>query len=189
MINVFYLFIYFITLLRENLSFNFFKDESNKQFRVENSKKKRKKVLQSRFYILMIWYKTRNRGIKYSHNIRNLQYRFQRFKEQSDMVYFCKAENKSCEQVFLYSPPHVLFLFCAIHKNLLDVIMIWYQYFQCYEPFPKLGQKGHCRLIHWTENQAPKHNHVREHNFVITDCVIFFKTFSSFFIMYSGLRV
>lgn len=108
------------------------------------------------------------------------------------MVYLCKAENmSSLYQVFLFilpppPPPNVLSLLFLCHTQ--EFIRCYHvgdsQYFQCYEPFPKLGQEGHGRLVHWTENQAPKHNHVREHNFVIIDCVIFFKTFSSFFIMY-----
>lgn len=80
-------------------------------------------------------------------------------------------------------PPNVLSPLFLCHTQ--EFIRCYHvgdsQYFQCYEPFPKHGQEGHGRLIHWTENQAPKYNHVREQNYVITDCVIFLKTFCSLF--------
>lgn len=54
-------------------------------------------------------------------------YQFQRFKEQRDTLYICKAKNISIvnKSFFILPPPpcSLSSFFCAIHKNLLDVIM------------------------------------------------------------------
>lgn len=95
-------------------------------------------------------------------------YQFQRFKEQRDTLYICKAKNISIvnKSFFILPPPMLsLFLFLCHTQEFIGCYHVGdSQYFQCYEPFPKLGQKGLGRLIHRTENEAPKHNHVREHN-------------------------
>lgn len=119
-------------------------------------------------------------------------YQFQRFKEQRDTLYICKAKNISIvnKSFFILPPPHALSLpFFVPYTRIYWMLSCgWFSIFSVLwtvsETWTKRPRQTHPP--NWkrsTKTQSRKRTQSQYNCLVIhvTDCVIFFKTFSSLF--------